>query len=373
MSYRYTADGVEWRTIYTSGSTSVTTDYVGNVVLQNGAVKLLRTEGGYVSFPDKVFHYHITDHQGNVRLVVNGNGIVEEANHYYPFGSLAYSSSNVQPYKYNGKEWDDKTKWYDYGARHYDAALGRFTTMDPLGEVNYGQSSFAYCGNNPINWIDPTGMLASPIYDDEGNLLGTDDEGLQGDAIVMDKDDFKQGMSHDDAKEKDKGTDSFKDDNAKQKFKKSYDSLKDRPDWDGKLTLAEANDWYRNGNGQPLFIDASQIDLSPLSIEDLTINKGITFNFFYPTHLNLETGLVYGNIRVTLLSNDGKVRIGNTNNLIDEYNFEKHDNGNGFRNFATKIGEYVAGNGTSYKIYGHGLGKINHRINRPFGSRRWFY
>lgn len=177
MSYRYTADGVKWRTIYTSGSTSVTTDYVGNVVLQNGAVKLLRTEGGYVSFPDKVFHYHITDHQGNVRLVVNGNGIVEEANHYYPFGSLAYSSNNVQPYKYNGKEWDDKTKWYDYGARHYDATLGRFTTMDPLGEVNYSSGSYTYCLNNPIKYIDPTGCLESTHTDSIGNVVEVYNDG----------------------------------------------------------------------------------------------------------------------------------------------------------------------------------------------------
>ena len=177
MSYRYTADGVKWRTIYTSGSTSVTTDYVGNVVLQNGAVKLLRTEGGYVSFPDKVFHYHITDHQGNVRLVVNGNGIVVEANHFYPFGGLAYSSSNVQPYKYNGKEWDDKTKWYDYGARHYDAALGRFTTMDPLGEVNYSSGSYTYCLNNPIKYIDPTGCLESTHTDSIGNVVEVYNDG----------------------------------------------------------------------------------------------------------------------------------------------------------------------------------------------------
>ena len=54
---------------------------------------------------------------------------VEMIDHYYPFGGVFASEENVQPYKYNGKELDAKKglNWYDYGARQYDAALGRFT------------------------------------------------------------------------------------------------------------------------------------------------------------------------------------------------------------------------------------------------------
>lgn len=48
--------------------------------------------------------------------------------------------------------------WYDYTARRYDAVLGRFTTMDPLCEKYYWISPYAYCANNPIKYIDPTGM-----------------------------------------------------------------------------------------------------------------------------------------------------------------------------------------------------------------------
>ncbi|MBE6288112.1 MAG: hypothetical protein E7099_08020, partial [Mediterranea massiliensis] len=88
----------------------------------------------------------------------NGGDAVE-VNHYYPFGSLFSTSTNVQPYKYNGKELDTKKglNWYDYGARHYDAVLGRFTTVDPLAEKYYPTSIYAYCINNPVRYIDPDG------------------------------------------------------------------------------------------------------------------------------------------------------------------------------------------------------------------------
>ena len=47
--------------------------------------------------------------------------------------------------------------WYDYGARHYDAARGSFTSIDPLAEKDYNISPYTYCTNNPINAFDPDG------------------------------------------------------------------------------------------------------------------------------------------------------------------------------------------------------------------------
>lgn len=68
--------------------------------------------------------------------------------------------------------------WYDYGARHYDAALGRWTTMDPLTEKYYDVSPYAYCHNNPVNRIDPDGR--NPIYNTAGKYLGCSSEGYTG-------------------------------------------------------------------------------------------------------------------------------------------------------------------------------------------------
>ena len=105
------------------------------------------------------YHYYLKDHQVNNRVVISQSGTVEETNHYYPFGGAFASTSNVQPYKYNGKELDSKKglNWYDYGARHYDAALGRFTTNDRFAEKYYSMSPYQYGANNPVNNIDVNG------------------------------------------------------------------------------------------------------------------------------------------------------------------------------------------------------------------------
>ena len=162
ISYLYDADGIKLRTTHIIGSDTTVTDYCGNVIYENGIPVKLLTEAGYVTLADSKYHYFVQDHLGNNRVVVDQSGNVEEVNHYYPFGGLLSSSvSNaVQPYKYNGKELDRKNglDWYDYGARMYDAALGRWHAVDPMSEKYYGVSPYLYCANNPILLVDPNGM-----------------------------------------------------------------------------------------------------------------------------------------------------------------------------------------------------------------------
>ena len=159
IAYTYGADGTKLKTVHKTGSTTTTTDYCGNVVYENGVQKLLLTDEGYVTLSDGKYHYYLKDHQGNNRVVINQSGTVEEANHYYPFGGVFASSGNVQPYKYNGKEFDAKKglNWYDYGARHYDAVLGRFTTNDRFAEKYYSMSPYQYGANSPVGNIDVNG------------------------------------------------------------------------------------------------------------------------------------------------------------------------------------------------------------------------
>lgn len=122
------------------------------------------TEKGYFSIADKKFHYHLQDHQGNNRVVASQDGTIEEVNHYYPFGGT-FAGSSIQPYKYNGKELDTNNglNLYDYGARQYDPVLGRWHAADPMAEKYYEISPYNYCNNNPVKYIDPTGMFLQVI------------------------------------------------------------------------------------------------------------------------------------------------------------------------------------------------------------------
>ena len=86
-----------------------------------------------------------------------------EQNDYLPFGtridldSLAYDHSNR--YRYNGKEEQATfgTPYYDYGARQYSSASARWLAVDPLAEKYYSYSPYAFCNNNPVNFVDPDG------------------------------------------------------------------------------------------------------------------------------------------------------------------------------------------------------------------------
>ena len=159
ISYLYDAAGKKLRAVHTIAGNTTTTDYCGSVIFENGTPKTVLTEAGFVSLNDNKYHYYLQDYQGNNRVVADQNGNVEEVNHYYPFGGVFANTSSIQPYKYNGKELDQKNglNWYDYGARQYDAAIGRWHVVDPMAEKYHSTSPYTYCFNNPIKFIDPDG------------------------------------------------------------------------------------------------------------------------------------------------------------------------------------------------------------------------
>jgi RHS repeat-associated protein len=107
---------------------------------------------------------------------------------YYPFGlemgGLSYVSSTENKYKYNGKEKQDALglNYYDYGARFYDPQIGRWHVVDPLGEKYIALTSYNYCANNPILFIDIDGReptpaeaarMAAHVYGDKKNSILT--------------------------------------------------------------------------------------------------------------------------------------------------------------------------------------------------------
>jgi len=134
------------------------------MIYENGVLKQMLIDGGYVTFngATPVYHFYIQDHLGNNRVVAKANGTVEQINHYYPYGGLMAdicTGSDVQPYKYNGKELDRMhgLDTYDYGARQHNAATGRWDRIDRKCEKYYDISPYVYCGGNPVNAIDPDG------------------------------------------------------------------------------------------------------------------------------------------------------------------------------------------------------------------------
>ncbi|MGH2666740.1 DUF6443 domain-containing protein [Flavobacterium sp.] len=129
------------------------------------------TAEGYYDNIGKKYVYQYKDHLGNIRLSYAKNPVTQvleiiEENNYYPFGLKHegyndYGVSNNK-HKYNGKELQDELglNFYDYGARNYDPALGRWMNIDPLAEQSRRFTPYAYALNNPVFFIDPDGMKA---------------------------------------------------------------------------------------------------------------------------------------------------------------------------------------------------------------------
>ncbi len=143
---------------------------------ENNVLNFFPHAEGYVTKEGSSTYRHVftfTDHLGNIRLKycdLNQNGSIEtneilEENHYYPFG-LKHEGYNgdvlalANKYKYNGNEWQDELglNFYDYGARNYNPAIGRWMNIDPLAEMSRRWTPYNYTYNNPIYFVDPDGM-----------------------------------------------------------------------------------------------------------------------------------------------------------------------------------------------------------------------
>lgn len=118
------------------------------------------------------YRFYNKDHLGNIREVIDEDGVVCQKTDYYPFGTpfsteTYATNAAYQPYKYNGKEFNTMhgLNTYDYGARQYHPLLPLWDRVDPLAEKYYSTSPYAYCLGNPVNCLDSDGRAVETLWD----------------------------------------------------------------------------------------------------------------------------------------------------------------------------------------------------------------
>ena len=216
----YNASGNKWKTEYHTiidamylPNTADGTVFEGNVVdihytIYDGNIEykyivnsmgvdslyeyVIHNTEGYIAYHPQnntmTHYYYHQDHLGNICAVWDAthDSIVQQTLYYASGLPVSVSTGqDVQPYKYNGKEYVEIHGYdvYEYGARGYYSTIGRFTSIDPLCEQTPWQSTYVYANNNWVNNIDWMGMSADGFHiptlnwvaiDENGNVRGFD-------------------------------------------------------------------------------------------------------------------------------------------------------------------------------------------------------
>ncbi|MGJ1235335.1 MULTISPECIES: RHS repeat domain-containing protein [Sphingobacterium] len=186
IAYTYDALGTKLSRLSDVGGIKTQRDYISGIEYSktgtgSPVIERIGTEDGFLlnSSGAYSYYYNLTDHLGNVRVVLKKGGTatvptaaVMQKQDYYPFGktkSIATSIDNK--YLYNGKEMQADLNGgthtlgssyilegqLDYGARFYDAEIGRWNVVDPLAEKFDSHTPYNYVGDNPVKRIDPNG------------------------------------------------------------------------------------------------------------------------------------------------------------------------------------------------------------------------
>ncbi|MEM0544055.1 RHS repeat-associated core domain-containing protein [Flavobacterium sp. j3] len=229
IEYLYTANGQKTqKKVYTSSTEMTTTDYLGGfqysqINANTATLNFFPHAEGYVNNTvvngNNVYSYvfNYTDHLGNIRLryTIHTNGTLRvlEQSHYYPFG-LKHEKYNtdqfgfipdpnggynsgvttgrqligriVYQYKYNGKEYQDELglNMYDYGARNYDPAIGRWMNIDPLADERDWMTPYNFVQNSPILRFDPKGLTDFTFNKKTGEVTQVGDKNDEPDRIL---------------------------------------------------------------------------------------------------------------------------------------------------------------------------------------------
>ena len=137
-------------------------------------------QAGYGYIPndttkEETFFYH-SDHLGSTSYITDDHANITQYDAYLPYGELLvdeHSSSEELPYKFNGKQFDDETGLYYYGARYMNPVTSLWYGVDPLAEKYVTTSGFVYTLNNPVKFIDVDGREWTQTTDKNGNTVIT--------------------------------------------------------------------------------------------------------------------------------------------------------------------------------------------------------
>ena len=122
-----------------------------------------QTGYGYIpndTTKEETFFYH-SDHLGSTSYITDDKANITQYDAYLPYGELLideHSSSEDLPYKFNGKQFDEETGLYYYGARYLNPMASIWYGVDPMQEKNTRTSTYTYTLGNPIKFVDSTGM-----------------------------------------------------------------------------------------------------------------------------------------------------------------------------------------------------------------------
>ncbi len=204
-TFTYLPDGTKrGRTVLGKDRSLSRTEYRGNLVCADGTMKYILFDGGLIAMdgasPEYLFF--LRDHLGSVRVVARPDGKAVQVNHYYPYG-MAFAGGRMsgnaeahpvtgeggnvidgdleigggtggmelarpgasQPYRFLGNELytSNSLGLYDFSARMYDPALGRFLSVDPMAEGYRHLSPYAYCAGNPVVYVDKDGQVIGRV------------------------------------------------------------------------------------------------------------------------------------------------------------------------------------------------------------------